>query len=95
MAMVFASRILRMELTRVVLPMPAPPVITSTLEVRATRIASCWLSASTSFVRCSTQGMALSASMNRTPCVRSLDPGSARLNELAGRDHRRMTEDGD
>ena len=24
-----------------------------------------------------------------------VDPGSARLNELAGRDHRRMTEDGD
>ena len=24
-----------------------------------------------------------------------IDPGSARLNELAGRDHRRVTEDGD
>jgi hypothetical protein len=53
---VFASRILRMELTRVVLPTPGPPVITSTLEARAMRTASRWLSASASFVRCSTQG---------------------------------------
>ena len=48
-AMVFARRILRMELTRVVLPTPGPPVITSTLETRATRTASRWLSASASF----------------------------------------------
>src|SRR6267143_604953 len=46
-----------------VLPTPGPPVITSTLETRATRTASRWLSASASFVRCSTQGMALSASI--------------------------------
>jgi len=52
-----------MELTRVVLPTPGPPAITSTLEARATRTAPRWLSASASFVRCSTQGMALSASI--------------------------------
>jgi hypothetical protein len=42
----------------IVLPTPGPPVITSTLETRATRTASFWLSASASFVRCSTQGIA-------------------------------------
>src|SRR3989442_893107 len=63
-ATLFARRILRMELTRVVLPTPGPPVITSTLETRATRTASRWQSASASFVRCSTQGIALLASIN-------------------------------
>src|SRR5229473_2186238 len=58
-----ALRIFSRELTSVVLPTPGPPVITSTLETRATRTASCWLSASASFVRSSTQGMALSASI--------------------------------
>jgi hypothetical protein len=33
--------------------------------------------------------------LNWTPCVRSLTPGAAGLDELAGRDHRRVTEDGD
>jgi hypothetical protein len=60
---VFASRILRIELTRGVVPTPGPPVITSTLETRATRTASRWLSASASFVRCSIQSIALSASI--------------------------------
>ena len=40
-----------------------PPVITNTFAARATRMASFWLSASASFVRFSTQGIALSASM--------------------------------
>ena len=39
-ATVLASRIFRIELTRVVLPTPGPPVITSTLDTRATRTAS-------------------------------------------------------
>jgi hypothetical protein len=33
--------------------------------------------------------------LNWTPSVRSVDPGSARLDELAGRDHRSVAEDGD
>ena len=48
-----------MELTRVVLPTPGPPVMTSTLEASARRSASCWLSASVRPVLPSTQGMAL------------------------------------
>jgi hypothetical protein len=63
-AAVFAPRILRIELTSVVLPTPGPPVITTTFEPSATRMASCWLSASASFVLFSTQGIALSASIN-------------------------------
>ena len=63
-ATVFARRILRIELTSVVLPTPGPPVITNTFEASATRTASIWLSASVSFVCFSTQGIALSASIN-------------------------------
>src|SRR5277367_1509225 len=63
-AMVFARRILRIELTSVVLPTPGPPVITSTFEASATRTAAIWLWASASFVCFSTQGIALSASIN-------------------------------
>ena len=33
--------------------------------------------------------------LNWTPCVRSLIQAAARLDELAGRDHRRMAKDGD
>ena len=54
---------LRTELTRVVLPTPGPPVITSTLDASARRSASFWLSARPSPVRPSTQGMALPASI--------------------------------
>ena len=59
-----AIRILRIELTSVVLPTPGPPVITRTLETSAVRSAWLWLSASASLVRVSTQGMALSASID-------------------------------
>lgn len=38
-----ALRILRIELTKVVLPTPGPPVITITLEVSATSIACFWV----------------------------------------------------
>ena len=37
------SRILRMELTKVVLPTPGPPVITRTFDVRAISIACFWV----------------------------------------------------
>ena len=55
MAMVFASRILRIELTKVVLPTPGPPVITNTFDPRTTRTASFWLSASVNPVRFATK----------------------------------------
>src|SRR5262245_22828468 len=51
------------EFTSVVLPTPGPPVITVTLARSATRTAAFWLSASVSFVRFSTQGIALSTSI--------------------------------
>ena len=53
--------IVRMELTRVVLPTPGPPVITSSFADKARRIASFWLSANSMASFCSTQGIALSA----------------------------------
>ena len=59
----FAIRIFSSELTNVVLPTPGPPVMTSMLEASAARRARFWLSASTSLVRVSTQGIALSASI--------------------------------
>ena len=59
----FARRIRSSELTRVVFPTPGPPVTTSTFAPSATRIASFWLSASVSRVRCSTQGIAFSVSI--------------------------------
>jgi hypothetical protein len=52
----------RIEFTKVVLPTPGPPVITSNLEDSARRMASFWLSARWMESFCSTQGMALSAS---------------------------------
>jgi hypothetical protein len=58
----FAARILRIALTIVVLPTPGPPVMTSTLAVRASRIAAVWLSARASPTRFSTHGRALSGS---------------------------------
>ena len=58
-----AVRIFSSELTSVVFPTPGPPVMTITLETSATRSAAFWLSASASFVLCSTHGMALSTSM--------------------------------
>ncbi len=60
----FATRILRIELTSVVLPTPGPPVMTSTLESSAVRSAWLWLSASTKPVRASTQALALPASID-------------------------------
>ena len=60
----FATRILRIELTSVVLPTPGPPVITSTLEWSAVRSAWLWLSASTNLVRAATQAIALPASID-------------------------------
>ena len=60
----FATRILRIELTSVVLPTPGPPVITSTLEWSAVRSAWLWLSASTDLVRVTTQAVALPASID-------------------------------
>ena len=54
----------RIDLTMVVLPTPGPPVMTSTLDISARRIAVFWLSASCRPVRCSTQGRALSGSIH-------------------------------
>ena len=48
------------ELISVVFPTPGPPVMTVTLDESATLSAAFWLSASASFVLCSTHGMALS-----------------------------------
>ena len=59
----FAIRIFRIELTKVVLPTPGPPVITITFDSSAVRSACLWLSASDSPVRASTHGMALSTSI--------------------------------
>src|SRR5580704_4688955 len=59
-----AARILRIELTIVVLPTPGPPVITSAFAVSARRIAALWLSASCRPLRFSTQGRAFSSSIH-------------------------------
>ena len=59
----FAERTRSIELTIVVLPTPGPPVMTSTLEISARRIAVFWLSASCKPMRCSTHGRALSGSI--------------------------------
>ena len=59
----FAARIRRIALTIVVLPTPGPPVMTSTLAIRASRIAAIWLSARASPIRFSTHGRALSGSI--------------------------------
>ena len=48
----FAARMRRIALTMVVLPTPGPPVMTSTLDISASRIAATWLSA-----RCKTDAL--------------------------------------
>jgi hypothetical protein len=53
----------KIEFTIVVLPTPGPPVMTRALAVKANRTAAVWLSARVRPVRCSTQGRALSASI--------------------------------
>jgi hypothetical protein len=58
-----AIKIFRIELTRVVLPTPGPPVITTTLLESAVLTASRWLAANCKPVRRSTHGIALAASM--------------------------------
>src|SRR5580700_4586140 len=70
-----AARILRIELTIVVLPTPGPPVITSAFAVSARRIAAFWLSASCRPLRFSTQGRALSSSIHGqgSPAVHDAD----------------------
>ena len=52
-----------MPLTMVVFPTPGPPVMTNTLDISASRIAATWLSASARPIRPSTQGKALSGSI--------------------------------
>ena len=59
----FAARIRRMALTMVVLPTPGPPVITVTLDISARRTAATWLSARARPMCFSTQGKALSGSI--------------------------------
>ena len=59
-----AERMRRIEFTMVVLPTPGPPVMTSTLERSARRMASTWLAASVIPVRPSIHGRALSASIS-------------------------------
>ena len=59
----FAARMRRIELTIVVLPTPGPPVMTSTFDSNARRIAAIWLSASASPVFCSIHGNAFAGSM--------------------------------
>ena len=58
-----AARMRKIELTMVVLPTPGPPVMTRTLDSRASRIAATWLSASDKPVFCSIHGSAFSGSM--------------------------------
>jgi hypothetical protein len=57
------ERMRRIEFTMVVLPTPGPPVMTSTLERSARRMASAWLTVSVSPVRPSIQGRAFSPSI--------------------------------
>jgi hypothetical protein len=59
----FAQRILRMELTRVVLPTPGPPVTTTNLLASASVTAARWLTASVNPNFFSTQPRARSASI--------------------------------
>jgi hypothetical protein len=59
----FRGEIRRIALTIVVLPTPGPPVMTSTLAIRARRIAAIWLSARARPIRFSTHGRALSGSI--------------------------------
>jgi len=59
-----ADRMRRIEFTMVVLPTPGPPVMTSTFERSARRMASAWLAARVSPVRLSIHGRALPASIS-------------------------------
>ena len=58
-----AARMRRMALTMVVLPTPGPPVMTRTFDIRASRMAAIWLSASARPVFRSIHGSAFSGSM--------------------------------
>ena len=76
-----AARICRMALIKVVLPTPGPPVITSTLLARACSTAAFWLAASSRPRRCSTQVIALLASMAPqvgAPCASSCSDSAMR-----------------
>ena len=75
-----------MALTRVVLPTPGPPVITSTLEVSASATADLRLWAKTSPVRCSIQGIAFSGSIQGTLAVALNQLGLGRFSFLRLRD---------
>jgi hypothetical protein len=59
----FALRICKIEFTMVVLPVPGPPVMTRTFELRASCTPCLWLLANVKPVFTSIQGMALPASM--------------------------------
>ena len=70
-SMPLAPSTLRIELISVVLPTPGPPVMTRTLESRASRSAARWLSASVMPALASTHGMAFAGSMcgqGSAPC---------------------------
>ena len=75
-----AVRMRRMALTMVVLPTPGPPVMTSTFDSRASRMARLWLLASVSPVRRSIHGRALSGSIPR-PRQRSRGDGAHPLGD--------------
>ena len=64
MSVPFAARMRRIALTMVVFPTPGPPVMTSTLDISASRIAVTWLSAKVSPMCFSTHGKALSGSID-------------------------------
>ena len=59
----FALRMVKMELTKVVLPTPGPPVMTTTRFSRTVFSASRWLGASVLLVRCWHQVTAFSKSI--------------------------------
>ena len=79
-----AARMRKIELTMVVLPTPGPPVMTSTLDSRARRIAAIWLSASDKPVFCSIHGSALSGSMQGQGSVPLTKPQYPLGNHLLG-----------
>ena len=94
----FAARTRRMALTMVVLPTPGPPVITSTLDISASLIAATWLSASARPMCFSTQGKALSGSIQGHGNVPLGQPGQPIRNGAlrpvqTGQEHtRRLTD---
>ena len=72
-----AARMRRIALTIVVLPTPGPPVMTSTLDLRASRIAAAWLWASDRPVLPSIHGSAFSGSISgqgSAPLVQAQQP---------------------